>query len=115
VAGTIVNISVDYVDSDGDLTGGALQTTGVLLPSGTSFDVIFDLPSPGATISGTTSGTIRAVGCLRFGASTQFRLSVAVVDSAGNSSNILAVTLDRPAGAPQVPRGSDDGGWGRAR
>jgi hypothetical protein len=114
LAGTRVNITVDYTDSDGNLQGGALQTTGVLLPSGNSIDLIFDLPSPGATISGTTAGTIQAAGCLRFGNQSQFRLSVAVVDAAGNSSNILTVTLDRPAGAPEVPRGGGGAAWGRA-
>jgi hypothetical protein len=112
--GTQVIGTVNYTDSDGNLQGGTLQTTGMLLPSGRSSDLNFGLPSATATISGTTSGTIRAVGCVTFGTDTQFTLSVAVVDSAGNSSNILSVTLNRPAGAPQVPRGSRGSGWGPA-
>jgi hypothetical protein len=44
-------------------------------------------------------GTIYVDNCLRFGGSTDVRIQVRVVDAAGHSSNVVAVTVPRPAGA----------------
>lgn len=59
-----------------------------------------------------SEGQIQAAGCLRFGTQTGVRLSVAVVDAAGHSSNVVATQLNRPSGAPEVPQGGTDGAFG---
>lgn len=107
--GTVLSETLNYRDSDGDERGGTLQTTGRFEPSGSANDVNFRLPSE-ATVTGTTEGTIEALACLRFGSQTAFNLSVALLDAAGHSSNILSVRLSKPAGAPEVPAGGSGGG-----
>lgn len=109
-AGTVLTVNVDYLDSDGDVRGGTLQTTGTFQPSGNAFDLDFPLPSQNATVTGTTQGTITVRGCVRFGASTTFTLAVAMVDKAQHSSNIVSTQLNRPAGAPEMPQSSDPRG-----
>ena len=111
VAGTALIGTVNYRDSDGNIRGGTLQTTVVFVPAGNSGDVIIPLPSANGTVTGTTEGTITGQGCLRFGAQTGITLSVAVVDAAGNSSNVVSSTVARPAGLPEVPRGATDGSF----
>jgi hypothetical protein len=108
--GTTLSFSVDYRDSDGDIRGGTLQTTATFQPSGSSTDLNFGLPSTNVSVSGTTEGQIQALACLRFGTQTGARLSVAVVDAGGHSSNIVSTQLNRPSGAPETPRGGGTNG-----
>jgi hypothetical protein len=100
--GTALVGTVNFTDSDGDLAGGKAQITGTFLPSGPSTDRVSDIPSSSVTISGTTSGTVSAVLCVRFGSSTGIQFSVAVTDNAGHSSNVLSTSVSRPPGAPLV-------------
>ena len=85
---------VQYSDSDGDIKGGTLDTTGMFHPSEQSIDVDFVLPSPVAIVTGTTEGSITASGCIILGGNSSVTLSVALLDKAGHSSNILAVQVN---------------------
>ena len=106
VSGTVLTVSVDYLDSDGDVKGGTLQTTGTFQPDGSAaFDLNFPLPSQNATVTGTTQGTITARGCVRFGGQATFTLFVAMVDKAQHSSNVVSTTVNRPPGTPEMPQG----------
>src|SRR5262249_22973835 len=89
--------SVHYSDSDGDVQGGTLETTGKFHPSEQSIELDFPLPSNSATVSGTTDGSITAFACVVLNGSTDFTLSAALVDKAGHSSNILSVELHAEA------------------
>ena len=94
-------VTLQYSDSDGDVRGGTLQTTGTFLPSNQPIHVDFGLPSE-ATVTGTTEGSITAFACVLFGGGSALSLTVALVDKAGHSSNVLAVQVN-----PEVPRGRD--------
>lgn len=114
-SGTVLSISVNYKDSDGDIRGGTLQTTGRCEPSGFSDDENFALPSE-ATVTGETEGTVEALVCVvGFGSDTAITISVALVDKAGHSSNVLSKRVNRPAGAPEVPQGGGAGEGGMKR
>ena len=90
-AGRPLAATVNYADSDGDVTGGTLKMRATFHPSEQSFDLDFGLPSSSATITGTTNGSITAFACATLGSrTTGFTVSVAVLDKAGNLSNILS-------------------------
>lgn len=89
--GRPLTVSVHYSDSDGDVNGGTLETTGKFHPSEQSIDVNFLLPSNSATITGTTDGSITAFACVAFNGNTE--LTIALLDKAGHSSNILSVEV----------------------
>ncbi|MBI3458150.1 MAG: hypothetical protein HY002_20440 [Candidatus Rokubacteria bacterium] len=70
----------------------------------------------GATVTGTTEGTIQAFACFVFGAgSTALTLSVALLDAAQNSSNILSTQLNRPSETRGVPPAGETGGGAMER
>jgi hypothetical protein len=103
--GRIETLTFSYVDADGDLRGGTFENT-TTPPGGAPMVFTGGLPSPGATITGTTSGQITIVACLRFGPFPSVEEKMRVTDSAGRTSSQLTVTVGRPAGAPLHPRGS---------
>lgn len=110
--GTVLSETLNYSDSDGDVRGGTLQTTGRFEPSGNSIDLNFPLPSK-ASVTGTTEGTIQAFACVGFGTgSTALTLSVALLDAAGHSSNILSTRLNRPSETREVPPAGETGRGG---
>jgi hypothetical protein len=104
--GTIETLSFDYVDSDGNLRGGVVdnRTTAAL---GGSATFSLPLPSPGVTMSGTSSGTITISACLFFGSNSSVSEEVRVTDTSGKGSNVLNLEVTRPAGVPLLPRDSD--------
>ncbi len=106
VRGTIESLSFDYVDADGNLRGGVVdnRTTATLGGSGT---FSLSLPSPGVTMSGTSSGTITISACLLFGSNSGISEEVRVTDASGKASNVLVLEITRPAGLPLVPRDGD--------
>ena len=91
--GRPLSATVNYSDSDGDVNGGTLKTRATFHPSERSFDLDFGLPSSSATITGTTNGSITAFYCVTLGSQTGYTLSVAVLDKAGNLSNILSAVF----------------------
>jgi hypothetical protein len=98
--GSVLSLSASYSDPDGDLPAGRVSTTGSFTPSGIVGVQDFPFANGSATITGTTSGTIGAQPCVRFGNDMTFGIAVAAVDGAGNQSNVLAAQLTKPAGAP---------------
>jgi hypothetical protein len=103
--GRVETLTLSYVDADGDLRTGTLVNT-TTPPGGAPMVFTLGLPSAGVALTGTTSGQITVVACLRFGSSPSVEEKVRVTDSAGRTSNELTVTVGRPAGAPLHPRGS---------
>jgi hypothetical protein len=95
-------VTLQYSDSDGDVRGGTLQTTGTFLPSNQLIEVNFPVPSNAATITGTTEGAITAFACVLFDGGSSLSLTAVLVDKAGHSSNLLAVLV-----SPEVTRGHD--------
>jgi len=95
--GRPLDATVHYTDSDGDVKGGTLEVTGTFLPSQQLVDVSFLLPSNAATMTGTTDGSITAFACVALNGSTGLLLSVALLDKAGHSSNILSVEVHAEA------------------
>ena len=104
--GTIENLSFDYADADGNLRGGVVdnRTTAAI---GGSATFSLPLPSPGVTMSGTSSGTITITACLFFGSNSSISEEVRVTDTSGKGSNVLALEVTRPAGLPLLPRDGD--------
>ena len=86
-------VTLQYSDSDGDVRGGTLQTTGTFLPSNQPIEVNFPVPSNTATITGTTEGAITAFACVLFNGGSALSLTTVLVDKAGHSSNLLAVLV----------------------
>jgi hypothetical protein len=106
VRGTIENLSFDYVDANGDLRGGVVDNRTTATFGGPS-TLSLPLPSPGVTLSGTTSGTITISACLFFGSNSSISEEVRVTDALGKGSNVLALEITRPAGLPLLPRDGD--------
>ena len=106
LTGTVGVLVVDYADADGNVRGGVLEFVGIF-PVGGAFTVTGAIPSPGVTVTGTTSGTIRAAACVRFGGNSRFTLQVKVTDASGKASNVLTLEVPNPGGLPQGTRGSD--------
>ena len=104
--GTIENLSFDYADANGNLRGGVVdnRTTATI---GGSATFSLPLPSPGVTMSGTSSGTINITACLFFGSDSSISEEVRVTDTSGKGSNVLALEITRPAGLPLLPRDGD--------
>ncbi len=61
----------------------------------------------GVTVTGTTSGTVTAAVCIRFGGNARFTLRVKVTDASGKMSNVLTLEVPNPGGVPLGTRGSD--------
>lgn len=108
--GRPLDVTLQYSDSDGDVRGGTLQTTGTFLPSNQPINVNFSLPSDAATVTGTTDGSITAFACVLFNGGSALSLTVALVDKAGHSSNVLATQIN-----PELPRGHGGPGTGAPR
>jgi hypothetical protein len=106
VRGTIENVSFDYVDADGNLRGGVVDNR-TSAPIGGQITVSLPLPSPGVTMTGTTSGTITISACLFFGGNASISEEVRVTDVSGKTSNVLSLEVARPAGLPLLPQGAD--------
>jgi hypothetical protein len=104
--GTEGVLVVDYADADGNVRGGVLEFVGTF-PVGGSFTVTGAIPSPGVTVTGTTSGTVTAAACIRFGGNARFTLQVKVTDASGKVSNVLTLEVPNPGGVPLGTRGSD--------
>ncbi len=98
--GTLRLLSFDYTDSDGNVQGGAVQVTVTLSPGGLPGTGTFGVPSPGVSVSGTTSGTITIEACVRFGGSSQLSENVTLLDAVRNPSNTLSVGTAKPPGLP---------------
>jgi hypothetical protein len=104
--GTVENLSFDYVDADGTLRGGIVdKRTTTVFGGAATFSL--PLPSPGVTMSGTTSGTITLSACLHFGGNSSISEQVRVTDTSGKSSNVLGLEVTRPAGLPLLPHDAD--------
>jgi hypothetical protein len=99
-------VAFDYTDADGNLRGGTLEDT-TIAPVGGTIPTTESIPSDGVTITGTTSGTVAAAFCTHFGDNPNFTEQVKVTDATGKVSNVLALNVTRPSGAPLLPRGTD--------
>jgi len=104
--GTIEVVSFEYADADGNLRGGTVSNR-TTFPTQAPITFTGALPSPGVTISGTTSGIVTITACLLFGGSAGISEEVQVTDVTGKVSNALALEVPHPAGLPQAPRGGD--------
>jgi hypothetical protein len=93
---------MNFTDVDGNVSGGKATVNGTF---DRSASFVFDIPIPsaGATISGTTSGTITLHTCVRYGSSTALTVAVRVTDASGKVSNELSAPIIRPAGFPLRP------------
>ena len=104
--GVVEVLAMDYTDVDGNLRGGTLDDTASATVGGT-LPLTAPIPSDGVTISGTKSGTITATFCTHFGDNSNIIERVKVTDASGKVSNELALTVPKPGGAPELPRGAD--------
>jgi hypothetical protein len=104
--GTVGVLDLDYTDADGNVRGGSAEVTATF-PVGGSFTVTGAIPSPGVTVTGTTSGTISLAACIRFGGNARVTYQAKVTDAPGKVSNILTLETPNPGGVPLAPRGSD--------
>ncbi|MGH7319310.1 MAG: hypothetical protein ACRELA_06750 [Candidatus Rokuibacteriota bacterium] len=104
--GTIETLAFEYTDADGNVRGGTLENTASAAVGG-SITLTPPIPSPGVTITGTTSGTVTVTGCLHFGSNASVTEQVKVIDASGKASNVLKLEVPRPAGAPLLPRDAD--------
>ncbi|MGH7320786.1 MAG: hypothetical protein ACRELA_14335 [Candidatus Rokuibacteriota bacterium] len=103
LAGTRGFVTFEFVDAEGDLSGGRVVATATFDVGG-PITITFNIPSPEVTVSGTTSGTVTLLTCIRFGSSSSAILSGALFDAANQASNTLTLSVQRPAGAPEAPR-----------
>jgi hypothetical protein len=103
--GTVLVLTFDYTDAEGDVRGGHLTITATFNIGPTVTLLGADVPSATVTITGTTSGTITARTCVRFASATSVTVKVAVTDVAGHTSNELSTVVLKPAGAPERPAG----------
>ena len=99
-------LAFDYTDADGNLRGGTFNDTATFSMGGVA-PSSEPIPSDGVTISGTTSGSIVAAFCVRFGTNSSLTEQVKVTDASGKVSNELALNVPRPNGAPELPRDAD--------
>jgi hypothetical protein len=103
VHGTVETIAFEYADADGNVRGGTLESTGIAAVGG-AITITGAIPSPGITISGTTSGTITVTICIFFGSNSKVTERVKVTDASGKTSNELSIEVAKPGGAPLLPR-----------
>jgi hypothetical protein len=91
-------ITFDYTDSAGDLAGGKIPLSRVY-NTGRSESHTYAVPQD-VTINGTpTSGQIRiGNACPLYDNNSSDTESITLVDSHGNASNTLSITVARPAG-----------------
>lgn len=101
--GTLEILSFDYADADGNTSGGTLESTAGFVAGG-PFVVTAPIPSPGVTITGTSSGTISGTFCIFFGSNASATEQVRIADASGKISNTLTVEVVRPSGAPLLPK-----------
>jgi len=106
--GSLIEISFNYTDPDGDVTDNA---------GGTVIDNSFAFDPEGSTGGGTItsfthngdgfSGSISFRRCTVFGStSTSIRRTVSLIDAGGQMSNELTSTFDKPEGANSPPGGN---------
>jgi hypothetical protein len=98
--GTTLSMTLGFTDPEGDVAGGSLSTNATFQPSGQVGVINFAIPADTASTTGTTSGTIQVLPCLRFGSDTAVSMSVALVDASGATSNTLTAQPAKPQGAP---------------
>jgi hypothetical protein len=98
--GTALTMTVSYTDPEGDVAGGSLSTNATFQPSGQVGVINFAVPADTASTTGTTSGSIQVLPCLRFGADSAVSMSVTLVDASGAGSNTLTAQPAKPQGAP---------------
>jgi hypothetical protein len=91
-------ITFDYADSSGDLAGGKIPLSR-LYNTGRSESHTYAVPGD-VTVDGTpTSGHIRINNaCPLYDNNSSDTESITLVDSHGNASNTLSITVTRPAG-----------------
>jgi hypothetical protein len=104
--GSLFRFDMDYSDADGDVN----QSTAVLTVAyqfiGGSSGQFQQPPEPGMTVSGNGfSGTITSYVCNVFGSSTGVTEMFTLQDSQGNPSNMLPITVPKPANANAPPAG----------
>jgi hypothetical protein len=104
--GTIETLTFEYADADGNVRGGILENR-TSADTGGPFTFTPRIPSPGVTITGTTSGTISATACLHFGSNANVKEEVRITDASGKVSNVLTITVSNPGGLPLVPHGAE--------
>jgi hypothetical protein len=104
--GTIEVLSFDYTDADGNTSGGTLETTAAAVAGG-PIVITAPIPSPGVTITGTTSGTISVSFCLAFGGNASVTEQMRIADASGKISNTLTIEVVRPSGALLLPKDGD--------
>jgi hypothetical protein len=104
--GTMEVLSFDYTDADGNTSGGTLETTAAAVAGG-PIVITAPIPSPGVTITGTTSGTISATFCVFFGGNASATMQIRIADASGRISNTLTLEVVRPPGAPLLPNNGD--------
>lgn len=87
--------SVNYADTDGDLSGGSVKATYWYKPGGKQYNRTYDIPGEVTSVSGTTSGTI--VFQIKFrnwkSSYRNFDLTVYLADAAGLSSNTATLKV----------------------
>jgi hypothetical protein len=91
-------ITFDYTDSSGDLAGGKIPLSRVY-NTGRSESHTYAVPTD-VTVDGTpTAGQIRINNaCPLYDNNSSDTESITLVDSHGNASNTLSITVSRPAG-----------------
>lgn len=104
--GTIESLAFDYTDADGNVRGGTVENTATAAVGG-SVTLSGAIPSPGVTLTGSTSGTISLRFCTHFGSNASITEQVKITDASGKGSNVLALDVARPGGAPLLPQNAD--------
>jgi len=92
--GTVESLAVDYTDSDGNVRGGTVTIAAGATVGGVT--VTLAIPSPGVTVTGTTSGTVTALSCLHFGSNSAAAQTVQIIDASGKGSNVLTTQIANP-------------------
>jgi hypothetical protein len=104
--GTIETLALDHADANGDTRGGTVENI-TTASAGGSITLTGAIPSPGVTVTGSTSGTISLRFCTRFGSNASITEQVRIADASGKASNVLTLEVARPGGAPLLPRDAD--------
>lgn len=100
LTGSALVVSFDFIDGDGDLSGGKVVLYRVY-NTGRSESHSSPIPSEAMTMGSPTSGRIEIdVECPLYDNNQTTTETLTLYDAAGHQSNSLSTTTTRPVGAP---------------
>lgn len=89
------SFTLDYADTDGDLSGGTLKAEYRYKSNGKLYKTVYDIPDELTSITGTTIGTIEVRILFRRWKTSyrNFTLNLTVTDAGGLGSNVISYTV----------------------